>query len=167
MLRSSIDRWTDELPSMKSSTIVAVTIAVTLTACSASTSPSIDVSNSSSPVSVVTATPSAIRSPTTATSSAPTHTPVLLTVKYRSVPVDIAHPRFDHLNGRSSTLVDAAHYDSENGYMIVSLTGTAYHYCDMPRSVWAAFTEASSLGSFFNSEVKGMFDCRTGSVPEY
>lgn len=49
----------------------------------------------------------------------------------------------------------------------MSLNGTAYHYCDMPGSVWAAFTTTSSLGTFYNDRIKGNFGCRTGFIPEY
>ncbi len=51
--------------------------------------------------------------------------------------------------------------------MIISLDGTAYHYCGMPSSTWTTFTTASSLGSLYRDEIKGRFDCRNGVVPEY
>jgi hypothetical protein len=82
-------------------------------------------------------------------------------------PVDVADPRFVYLDGGSSSFVDGAFYDADNGYMIISLNGTAYHYCGLPTGVWSTFTTASSLGSFYNTQIKGHFDCRTGTVPQY
>jgi hypothetical protein len=147
--------------------LVAVTFAVSLTACSQSTAPTSTTGASDSPTSVVTTATSTMPATTTTTSTTPAHTPVWLTVKYRPDPVDIGDPRFAFLDGGSSSLVDAAFYDSGNGYMIVSLKGTAYHYCGMPNNVWSSFTAASSLGTFYNTAIKGNFDCRTGFVPEY
>ena len=95
------------------------------------------------------------------------HDPVWLTVKHRSDPVDVADPRFVSLDGGSSSLVDLAYYDTSNEYMIVSLNGTAYHYCGMPGDAWSQFTAAPSLGSHYEQQIKGRFDCRTGVVPQY
>lgn len=130
--------------------------AILVTACSASS----------------TTTSGPQRSPTTAdppqvTTSQATHTPVWFAVQYRSGPVDVAHPRFAYLDGGSSSIVDAAFYDAVNAYMVISLNGTAYHYCGIPETIWARFTTANSLGGFYNAEVKGHFDCRLGGVPEY
>jgi hypothetical protein len=157
-------RYTDHV---RTSTLAAVMLAVVLTACSQSTAPTSATGASNSPTSVVITATSTVPATTTTTSSTPTHTPVWLTVKYRADPVDIANPWFVFLDGGSSSLVDAAFYDSGNGYMTVSLNGTAYHYCGMPGSVWYSFTTASSFGSFFNDRIKGNFDCRTGFIPDY
>ena len=147
-------------------TTVAVTIA--LSGCSTSTAPPLTDSASTVPASTVTtATPTTAPTTTTTTTTTPSHTPLWLTVKYRSNPVDVADPRFAYLDGGSSSLVDFAFYDASNEYMIVSLNGTAYHYCGMPDGAWSQFTAASSLGSFYEDRIKGRFDCRTGVVPQY
>lgn len=90
-----------------------------------------------------------------------------ITVEYRSTPVDVGHPRFEHLGHTDSSLVQEAWYDSENGYMIIDLNGSKYHYCRMPQSGWSEFTTAASLGSHYNQEIRGAFDCRNGGVPDY
>jgi hypothetical protein len=95
------------------------------------------------------------------------HVPIWVTVKYRATPIDIASPRFDSLGPTSSSLVTTAYYDTSNRYMIIVLQGTAYHYCDVPSGLWSAFRSAASLGRFYNSQVKGQYDCRAGFVPEY
>jgi hypothetical protein len=147
--------------------LLAIAFAVALTACSPSATQSASSPVSNSPTSVVTTATSTVPTATATASTTPVHTPDWITVKYRSDQVDVAHPRFAQLDGGSSSLVDATFYDSENGYMIVSLNGTAYHYCGLPGSVWVSFRTASSLGSFFNTAIKGRYDCRTGSVPAY
>jgi hypothetical protein len=90
-----------------------------------------------------------------------------ITVEYRSTPVDVGHPRFEQLNRTDSSLVQEAWYDSENGYMIIDLNGSTYHYCRIPQSTWSDFTTAASLGSHYNQHIKGAFDCRNGGVPDY
>ncbi len=142
---------------MKRLTITAVAAAIVLSACSTSTAPPPTNSTSTIAASIVTAAPT----------TAPSHTPHWLTIKYRSDPVDVADPRFVYLDGGSSSLVDFAFYDPSNEYMIVSLNGTAYHYCGMPAGAWDEFTGASSLGSFYDTRIKGRFDCRSGFVPQY
>jgi hypothetical protein len=142
---------------VKRLTTAVVATAIVLSACSTSiTSPP---ANSAS-----TQEPSIA---TTSSTAAPAHTPHWLTIKYRTDPVDVADPRFAYLGGGSSSLVDFAFYDAGNEYMIVSLNGTAYHYCGTPGGAWGEFTAASSLGSFYEGRVKGRFDCRTGFVPQY
>ena len=142
---------------VRKSTLVAVIISVTISACSPALAPS---SDSPKPT-------SSTATSTTITTSTPGHTPVWLTVKYRSDTVDVAHSRFAYVDGGSSSLVGAAFYDASNGYMIVLLNGTAYHYCNMPSTLWLGFSSAVSLGSFYNADIKGRFDCRTGNIPEY
>jgi len=133
--------------------IAAAVLAVVFSSCATPTSATLAPPGSDSP------------SPSVTTSAA--HDPYWITVKYRSDPVDVADPRFGSLNGDESSIVDAAFYDAGNEYMIISLNGTAYHYCEMPPGVWFAFTAASSLGSFYKARIKGSFDCRDGFVPEY
>jgi len=99
--------------------------------------------------------------------TAPAHRPVWVDVKYRATPVDVADPRFTALTRTDSSLVDAAFYDAGNEYMVIVLNGTAYHYCDLPEKDWNAFINADSLGRFYRSAIKGKFDCRNRSVPQY
>lgn len=145
---------------------LAITVAVAIALCACSTSIAPPPANSASTLHASTAT-TAVPTTATTTTTAPSHTPFWINVKYRPDPVDVADPRFVYLDGGSSSLVDAAFYDAGNRYMIISLDGTAYHYCGMPQSTWAQFTAASSLGSFYRDRIKGSFDCRSGVVPQY
>lgn len=103
----------------------------------------------------------------TTTAALETHTPVYVTVAYRSDPVDIAHPAFEYLDTSGSSLVRRAWYDDDTGYMVINLNGTYYHYCGMPISAWFAFGDAASFGSYYNSSIQGRYDCRSGFVPDY
>lgn len=88
-------------------------------------------------------------------------------VKYRPDPVDVDNGHFQHMSLKPSSLVQDIYYDAGNHYLLVSLNGTFYHYCGIPANVVAAWIDAPSLGSFYNSSVKGRFDCRVNPVPAY
>lgn len=88
-------------------------------------------------------------------------------VKYRSTPVDLAHPRFEYLDTTRSSLVRGVWYDSAESYMIIGLRGTYHHYCRLPSARWRQFRRAKSFGRFYISRIKGRFDCRKGGVPTY
>jgi len=64
-------------------------------------------------------------------------------------------------------LVERLCYDAKERYVIVKLTGTYYHYCEVPGEVVSAWRGASSMGKFFNARIKGNFDCRVNRVPPY
>jgi hypothetical protein len=85
-------------------------------------------------------------------------------VKYRG-PVDLA--RFECQTVTRSSLVKRLCYDVKEHYVIVNLTGTYYHYCEVPSSTVDAWKRAPSMGTFYNAEVKGRFDCRNARVPQY
>jgi len=88
-------------------------------------------------------------------------------VKYRDTLVDIGHPRFEYLDTSKSSWVRGAWYDDDNQYMIINLSGVNYHYCGMSKSAWDLFKKASSFGSYYNTYIKGRYDCRTYPVPDY
>ncbi len=58
-------------------------------------------------------------------------------------------------------------YDAEQEYVIVNLTGTYYHYCEVPQNVVNAWRAAESMGQFYNAAVKGRYDCRVLRMPAY
>ena len=95
-------------------------------------------------------------------------TPKLLVwVKYRQTPVDLADRRFEYLDTSRSSFITGAWYDGSNSYMVIGLRGTYYHYCRMPRNAWNSFSAADSFGRHYNAFIKGNFDCRPGGVPVY
>ena len=85
-------------------------------------------------------------------------------VKYRG-PVDLAPFSCEWVT--RSSLVQRLCYDPREQYVIVNLTGTYYHYCEIPPSTVAAWRAADSMGRFYNAAVKGRFDCRVNRIPEY
>ena len=88
----------------------------------------------------------------------------IVNVKYRG-PVDLK--TFSCESVSRSSLVRRVCYDRREQYMIISLDGVYYHYCEIdPRTV-SAFLGASSMGRFYNSSIKGKFDCRIHRVPSF
>ena len=87
-------------------------------------------------------------------------------VKYRDDKVNVSTSNFEVLDQSDST-VKGAWYDSSNEYMVIKLSGTYYHYCGMPSSVWSGFRSASSLYGYYQDDIKGQFDCRVNPVPSY
>lgn len=90
-----------------------------------------------------------------------------VSVKYRDTPVNLASGRFTYLSTEESSLVRGAWYDASNEYLVIALDGIYYHYCGLPTHVWVAFQDAGSFGAFYNSRLKGNYDCRLGHVPSY
>ena len=88
-------------------------------------------------------------------------------VKYREDAVDIGDPAFEYVNTSRSSFIRGAWYDEGNQYMVISLSGTNYHYCGLPTSIWNQFRRADSFGKTYNRIIKGKYDCRRGYVPDY
>ncbi len=90
-----------------------------------------------------------------------------VSIKYRDGRVDIANPMFEYFDTKKSSFVRGAWYDKDNKYMIINLSGTNYQYCSLSKRVWDSFKNTSSFGSYYNSSIKGKYDCRLYSAPEY
>jgi len=85
-------------------------------------------------------------------------------VKYRGE-VDLKF--FDCTDITRSSLINRICYDRSNEYMLISLNGTFYHYCEIDASTVSFLLNAPSMGKFFIANIKGNFDCRKNRVPEY
>jgi KTSC domain-containing protein len=59
------------------------------------------------------------------------------------------------------------YYDRRNEYMLISLNGTFYHYCEIDAGTVSSLLDAPSRGRFYNASIKGQFDCRVHRVPSY
>jgi hypothetical protein len=71
-----------------------------------------------------------------------------------------------------SSFINRACYDTAKRFMVVQLRGTYYPYCEMPATIYDAFLNASSMGQYYNANIKGSgkdgpFDCRTHLSPKY
>ena len=82
-------------------------------------------------------------------------------VQYRGT---VSLDNFDCEKTRSS-FVNRICYQQQNNYVLVSLSGTYYQYCRVPYSTVNRWLNSPSKGSFYNSNIKGGFDCRYGGVP--
>jgi hypothetical protein len=85
-------------------------------------------------------------------------------VKYRGE-VDLSS--FDCKYVTRSTFIRRVCYDWRNEYMLISLNGTFYHYCAIDAGTVASLLSAPSMGEFYNTSIKGNFDCRVYPVPDY
>lgn len=59
----------------------------------------------------------------------------------------------------SSSFVGHVIYDSETQEMLITLSGEKYVFCGVPDRVFDSFEGSTSKGSFFNREIKGLYDC--------
>ena len=90
-------------------------------------------------------------------------------VKYRGA-VDLKP--FACTDTPRSSFIQRVCYDEAQSYMLINLRGTYYHYCELPTPTFDAFVAATSMGQFYNQNIKGSgsdgpFDCRTHKVPQY
>ena len=87
-------------------------------------------------------------------------------VKYRGN-VDVDNGHFSKLQIGSSSFVNNMYYDKKNEYLLVRLKSTYYHYCSIPDNVVMRWIGSSSLGRYYNSSIKGNYDCRVYPAPNY
>ena len=59
----------------------------------------------------------------------------------------------------SSSLVKEIFYDEPNHYLLVRLTNTFYHYCNIPELIIRNWFNTSSHGSYHDSVVRGNYIC--------
>jgi hypothetical protein len=90
-------------------------------------------------------------------------------VKYRGG-VDLA--TFECTDVSRSSFIRRVCYDARNEYMLISLKGSFYHYCEIDTGTVEALLKAPSMGGFYNAHIRGSgtsgpFDCRTRRAPTY
>ena len=71
-----------------------------------------------------------------------------------------------------SSFINRACYDKSEQFMVVQLRSVYYPYCKMSGATFDAFLAASSMGQYYNANIKGSgsdgpFDCRTHLAPKY
>src|SRR6266567_1733879 len=54
----------------------------------------------------------------------------------------------------SATFVKRVCYDDSNQYMLISLNGVYYHYCEIDRGTVSNLLSAESKGGFYNAQVR-------------
>ena len=87
-------------------------------------------------------------------------------VKYRGT-VNVDNGHFSRLDLKSSSLIKDMHYDKNNKYLLVRLKNTYYHYCSIPSRVVTQWKQSTSLGRYYNQNIKGNYDCRANPIPNY
>jgi hypothetical protein len=103
---------------------------------------------------------------------------ILITTQAHSETVDVKYrgtvnlKPFACTDTPRSSFIHRVCYDKVQSYMLINLKGTYYHYCELPASTFDALMTASSMGQFYNQNIKGsgsdgLFDCRTHKVPKY
>ncbi len=85
-------------------------------------------------------------------------------VKYRGL-VELSPFKCEWITRNSDT--KRLCYDSNERYVIVNLTGTYYHYCDVPSEVVTAWLHADPMNEYYNRHVRRRFDCRLSPAPTY
>ena len=85
-------------------------------------------------------------------------------VKYRG---EVDLKPFDCADITRSSFINRVCYDKRNEYMLISLNGTFYHYCEIDAGTVSSLLNAPSMGQFYNTVIKGEFDCRVHRVPNY
>lgn len=66
-----------------------------------------------------------------------------------------------------SSFIQRICYNQADAYAVVNLSGTYYHYCEVPALVITQWFNAPSMGQFYNARIKGGYDCRYSTPPEY
>jgi hypothetical protein len=85
-------------------------------------------------------------------------------VKYRG---EVNLKSFDCTDIAKSSFIKRVCYDETNEYMLINLNGTYYHYCAIDDDTVSELLAADSMGRFYNTNIKGNFDCRKNRVPAY
>tara|TARA_Y100000591_G_C21458953_1_gene509851 strand:+ start:151 stop:471 length:321 start_codon:yes stop_codon:yes gene_type:complete len=76
-------------------------------------------------------------------------------VKYHG---NVSLDSFD-CNNTISSFVNRICYDEQDEHVVVLLKSTYYHYCDVPFSIVDDWLSSYSKGRFYNSDIKGRFQC--------
>jgi KTSC domain len=88
----------------------------------------------------------------------------IVEVKYRG---RVSLAPFDCNQTSGSSFIQEVCYDQKKSYMLMNLGGSWYHYCAIGPGTVSDLLKASSMGQFYNEQIKGSFDCRTNPPPQY
>lgn len=88
----------------------------------------------------------------------------IVSVKYRGL-VNLSPFKCEWITRTSDTKLLC--YDSKEKYVIANLTGTYYHYCNVPSEVVTAWLLADPMNEYYNTQVRRHFDCRLSPAPSY
>ncbi len=66
-----------------------------------------------------------------------------------------------------SSFIRRVCYDRRERYMLISLNGVYYHYCEIGTQTVSSLMKADSMGRYYNAFIKGNYDCRINRMPGY
>jgi len=58
-------------------------------------------------------------------------------------------------------------YDERERYVLVSLKGIWYHFCNVSPATVTDWRKAASKGRYYNDNIRGNFDCSEAHAPAY
>ena len=58
-----------------------------------------------------------------------------------------------------SSFITGAEYNAYFEHLVLSLNGKRYDYCGVQKDTWENFEKSASLGSYYNSFIKGRYSC--------
>jgi hypothetical protein len=79
--------------------------------------------------------------------------------------VDLAQFRCENVT--RSANVKRLCYDEKEEYVLVSLKGIWYHFCDVPPATVTGWRKAASKGRYYNDNIRGNYDCSVTHAPAY
>ena len=85
-------------------------------------------------------------------------------VKYRGM-VNLAPFQCETVT--RSRFIHRVCYDKRERYMLISLNGVYYHYCEIGAQTISSLMKADSMGRYYNAFIKGNYDCRINRMPSY
>lgn len=92
-------------------------------------------------------------------SPAPSPSPRPVTSKGTPIVASEDYDDIRMISTPDSTCFSSIGYKS--GRLVVTFrdSGASYAYLDVPESVWSELRDADSMGGYYNSEIKGYYDC--------
>lgn len=79
----------------------------------------------------------------------------IIDVKYAEEPVDLFW--FSTFNTEKSSFIEEAYYNS--WYLILNLSWTYYHWCDVPEYIWEEFKSSETLWWYYNKYIRWDYAC--------
>lgn len=83
--------------------------------------------------------------------------------------VEVDNEHFTDLQEKMkpSSQISRMFYDVDNQYLLIALNGIFHHYCSIPQNVIDTWLASDSLIEYYQSDIKGNYDCNTNPPPDY
>jgi hypothetical protein len=67
--------------------------------------------------------------------------------------------KYSSVDTSRSSFITSAEYNAYFEHLVLGLNNKRYDYCGIPKTVWSDFIEAESLGSYYNQQIEGDYQC--------